>query len=122
MEKIINNTPADRDQDHLEMVVEHHPQTPDRTAHLLQGGKDPLIPLFTCAKKLENRGADFIVIPCNTAHAFVDRMQSHLQIPIINMIEAVVDYIDTPHSGIQTAGLLATSGTIATGIYHPRPL
>lgn len=118
MEKIIKSTPAIKDQDHVEMLVEHHPQTPDRTAHLLHGGEDPLIPLYTCAKRLEDQGADFIVIPCNTAHAFVNRIQPHLQIPIVSMIEAVADHIEQSSPDTQTVGLMATSGTVATGIYH----
>lgn len=118
MDKIIRSTPAKKDQDHLKMVVEHNPQIPDRTAHLLEGGEDPFILLLTCAKNLEAYGADFIVIPCNTAHAYVDRMQEHLQIPIVGMIDAVVQQIDKCHPGIRTLGLMATSGTISTGIYH----
>jgi len=118
MEKIINNTPADKDQEHLKMIVEHNPQIPDRTAHLLEDKEDPIIPLYSCAKKLEQREADFIVIPCNTAHAFVDRIQRHLSIPIINMIEEVVKCIGDKYSRAGTIGLLATSGTIQTKIYH----
>lgn len=118
MNKIIKNTSADKDQDHFKMIVEHNPQIPDRTAHLLQDGEDPTIPLYTCAKKLEQREADFIVIPCNTAHAFVDRIQRHLSIPIINMIDEVVAYIQSSYPQVKTVGILATSGTVKTGIYH----
>ena len=118
MDKIIRNTPAKKDQDHLKMVVEHNPQIPDRTAYLLEGGEDPYIPLLKCAKDLEAYGADFIVIPCNTAHAFVDRIQEHLQIPIVGMIDAVVEQIEKCHPDIRTVGLIATSGTVSTGIYH----
>ena len=100
------------------MIVEHNPQIPDRTAHLLHGEEDPTIHLYTCAKKLEQQDADFIAIPCNTAHAFIDRIQKYLSIPIINMIEEVETYITHHHSQARTIGLLATSGTISTGIYH----
>ena len=118
MNKIIRSTPAKKDQDHLKMVVEHNPQIPDRTAYLLDGGEDPFIPLLTCAKNLQAYGADFIAIPCNTAHAFVDRIQEHLQIPIVGMIDAVVEHIGKYHPGIRTVGLMATTGTVSTGIYH----
>lgn len=118
MEKIILNTPAEKDQEHFKMIVEHNPQIPDRTAHLLQDKEDPTIPLYTCAKKLEQREADFIAIPCNTAHAFINRIQQHLSIPIVNMIEEVVKHITEKHSQAKTIGLLATTGTIQTKIYH----
>lgn len=118
MDKIISNTPAEKDQEHFKMIVEHNPQIPDRTAHLLQNKEDPTIPLYNCAKKLEQREADFIAIPCNTAHAFVDRIQHHLSIPIINMIQEVAIHIAKKHPQAKTIGLLATSGTIQTRIYH----
>ena len=118
MDKIIKNTPAQKDQDHFQMIVEHDPQIPDRTAHLLKGEEDPTISLYACAKKLEKREADFIAIPCNTAHAFIDRIQKHLSVPIINMIEEVIIYLKKHFSDTRTAGLLATTGTVTTGIYH----
>jgi aspartate racemase len=118
MDKIIKNTPAQKDQDHFQMIVEHDPHIPDRTAHLLKEEEDPTISLYNCAKKLEEREADFIAIPCNTAHAFIDRIQKHLSIPIINMIEEAIHYIHKNFPDARTVGLLATSGTVKTGIYH----
>lgn len=93
MDKIIKNTPAKKDQGHIKMIVDHNPQIPDRTAYLLQNGEDPTIPLLTCARNLEQWGADFIAIPCNTAHAFVDEIQQNISIPIIHMIEEIFLYI-----------------------------
>jgi aspartate racemase len=118
MDKIVKNTPAEKDQDHYKIIVEHNPQIPDRTAYLLQDAEDPTIPLFTCAKNLEKREADFIAIPCNTAHAFIDRIQKYLSIPIVHMIEEVAAYIQKHFPATTAAGLLATTGTIKTGIYH----
>ena len=68
MDKVIRNTAAQRDQDHIKMVVEHNPQIPDRTENLIAEGPDPTIPLYAAGKTLERQGADLIAIPCNTAH------------------------------------------------------
>ncbi len=81
MDKIIKNTPAKKDQGHIKMIVDHNPQIPDRTAHLLQNGEDPTIPLLTCARNLEQWGADFIAIPCNTAHSLLMRYNKTFQFP-----------------------------------------
>jgi len=72
MDKVIKRTNADRDQDHIKMVVEHNPQIPDRTENLISGGTDPTVSLYAACKKLESQSADLIAIPCNTAHAFVE--------------------------------------------------
>jgi aspartate racemase len=86
MKKIIQNTPATKDQDHIKMVVEQNPQIPDRTANIVWNETDPTIAMFSTCKRLEQEGADAIAIPCNTAHAFVKNIQEHLNIPILNML------------------------------------
>ncbi len=116
--KVVRNTPAHRDQDHLQIVVEQNPQIPDRTAHLLGQGPDPTLALYATCRKLQAGQADLIAIPCNTAHAFIDLIQPHLAIPIINMLTATVSHVRTSFPTLGEVGLLATSGTLASGIYH----
>ena len=118
MNKIIRNTTAARDQEHLKLVVEHNPQIPDRTDSLIGTGPDPTVAIYSACKKLEADDADLIAIPCNTAHAFVERIQPYLSIPIVNMLFETVDYIDRHHRNCKTIGLLATSGTVASRVYH----
>jgi aspartate racemase len=116
MSKVVRLTEAARDQDHIKMIVEQNPQIPDRTEHLLRNGTDPTIALFATCKRLEAAEADLIAIPCNTAHAFVDRMQTHLRIPVLNMLDETMAQVATCHFG-QLVGLLATSGTVESGVY-----
>lgn len=118
LDKIVRNTPAARDQDHLKVVVEQNPQIPDRTANLLGQGADPTIAIYATCKRLEADGADIITIPCNTAHAFVARIQPFLSIPIVNMLNETAASIRRNHGDCSKVGLLATSGTIASRVYH----
>ncbi len=118
MNKIVRNTPAGRDQEHVKVVVEQNPQIPDRTENLLGNGIDPTIALYSTCKKLEADAADVIAIPCNTAHAFVERIQPYLSIPIVNMLFETVGHIKNCCPGRKTVGLLATSGTIGSRVYH----
>src|SRR4051794_22121593 len=85
--KIIEETPATRDQDHLHVIIEGNPAVPDRSEALLHGGEDPTPLLLAGAMRLEGAGADFIVVPCNTAHAFLPRIAPELTIPLISMID-----------------------------------
>lgn len=118
MSKIIQNTPAKKDQEHIKMVVEQNPQIPDRTANLVYHETDPTIAMFSTCKRLEAEGADAIAIPCNTAHAFVNSIQEHLNIPIINMLTTTAEHIKE-HFGLQIkVGLLATGGTIQSKVYY----
>ncbi|MDO9598552.1 MAG: amino acid racemase [Azoarcus sp.] len=118
MHKVVALTRAARDQDHIKMVVEQNPQIPDRTANLIGTGEDPTIALLATCRRLEADGASAIAIPCNTAHAYVDRIQPYLGIPIVNMLFEVVQHIRSQLPEVSRVGLLATSGTVASGVYH----
>ena len=115
--KIISYTPAECDQDHIRVFIDSNPQIPDRTDALNNGGADPVPFMLDSAKKLENSQVDFIIIPCNTAHAFVSRFADKLNTPILSMIEVCVDYVLEDYPGIKKVGLLATSGTVSSNIY-----
>ena len=119
-DKIVKATPAKIDQEHIKLVVEQNPQIPDRTAALLHGGEDPTIALYNCAKRLEKDGCDAIIVPCNTAHAFVPYLERHLGIPFINMQQTALDEIARKLGETARIGLLATSGTVQTGIYSEK--
>ncbi|MEI2416449.1 amino acid racemase [Orrella sp. JC864] len=118
MRKVVDLTQAGRDQDHIKMVVEQNPQIPDRTANLVGGGDDPTIPLLATCQRLQAGGAHAIAIPCNTAHAYVDRIQPYLQIPIVNMLSEVAAHLRERLPAASRVGLLATSGTVASGVYR----
>lgn len=118
MDKVFLHTKARCDQEHLQMIVEHNPKIPDRTEHLLGNGNDPTIALYAACKKLEANEANIIAIPCNTAHAFVARIQPHLDIPIVNMLSETIVYLTQHHPARRRVGLLATTGTVQSGIYH----
>jgi aspartate racemase len=118
LQKLVRSTPARRDQDHLRVLVEQNPQIPDRTEHLVGQGVDPTLALYATCKKLQAGEADLIAIPCNTAHAFVERIQPHLDIPIMNMLTVTVSHVRESFPMLRKVGLLATNGTIASGIYR----
>lgn len=118
MAKVVTHTPAGRDQEHIKMVVEQNPQIPDRTANLLHDATDPTMAMYATCKRLESAGANAIAIPCNTAHAFVERIQAYLRVPIVNMLTETVDAIVRQYGAGKTVGLLATSGTIKSQVYQ----
>lgn len=116
MNKIIELTPAKIDQEHIHLIVDNYPQIPDRTKAIIGHGNDPLPFLKKSAKTLERAGADLIVIACNTAHYYLQDIQTAVGIPIINMPKETVRYIT--EVGLRCVGLLATDGTMATKLYQ----
>lgn len=115
--KIVKNTPARRDQDHLRIVVEDDPSIPDRTAAIFEGGPDPLPAMLEAGRRLIGAGADFIVIPCNTAHHFYERLAGRLPVPVLHIMEETARFIARDHPAARRIGLLATTGTVWTGLY-----
>ncbi|MBA3061777.1 MAG: amino acid racemase [Atribacteria sp.] len=116
--KIIKFTPAEKDQDHLRIIIDNNPKIPDRTAAILGKGEDPLPALQETAQNLEKAGADFIVIPCNTAHYFLSSIQESVNIPVLNIIEETAKETKKRIPQIKKVGLLASIGVYKSGIYH----
>nr|WP_284509493.1 amino acid racemase [Caballeronia sp. GAFFF2] len=118
LDNIVQSTPATRDQEHIRLVVEQNPQIPDRTAHLLRNETDPTLALLYICERLQHAGATAIAIPCNTAHAFVNRIESQIDVPIVHMLRETIAFIVREVPDARTIGLLATDGTIQSGLYH----
>ena len=74
--------------------------------------------LLKGCRLLKKDKCKFIVIPCNTAHYWYDDLKKKIKLPIINMPKEV--YIHTKRSCKKNSpiGLLATEGTIMTGVYN----
>ena len=116
--KIIKNTPAKKDQEHIHLIIDNYPQIPDRTQFILGKGENPLPYLLKSAKLLENAGADAICMPCNTAHFFVEDIRKNINVPFISIVESVLKDIKKNYIDVERIGLLATEGTIAGKVYH----
>ena len=112
---VLDRTEASCDQEHLPALILSDTGVPDRTASILTGNTEPMYQrLLADARLLEECGCTVIAIPCNTSHYFADRLQAQLHIPIIHMIRETVAAIQA--MGKKTVGILATDGTVQTGI------
>jgi aspartate racemase len=116
--RIIKATPAKRDQDHPRVIIYSNSKVPDRTPAILGTGPSSLPELIRAGKRLEEAGADFIIIPCNTAHFFIEQLQKELRIPILNMIKLSAEQAKKNYPHLKKAGLLASDGTLKSGLYR----
>jgi|SRR5690606_31271362 len=118
-EKVINNTDANSDQEHINMVILNHATMPDRTKAILTNNHEEFLQVIEKdIRLLEVAGVANIAIPCNTSHYFFDKMQEMTNIPIINMVEETAKQIRSSFGEGSKVGILATTGTIETGLYH----
>lgn len=116
-QKVLNNTKAVRDQDHIHIIIDNNPKIPDRTDFLLGKGESPLKSLVHSAVGLQLMGADILAMPCNTAHYFYEEITKLIDIPFINMIEEVAADIKAKSPGVKRVGLLATEGVYSMNLY-----
>ena len=120
---IIKNTPADKDQEHIPVIIYNNPLIPDRTMHIVYNEESPIALLIEGAQHLERAGADMILIACNTAHYYIKEIEPHISIPVLDMIALTSESIFRSYgkknvSGGIKAGILATTGTINTSLYQ----
>jgi len=116
--RIVDSTDAERDQDHLHVLIDNQPAVPDRTAWIKGEGPDPAPILIESAQRLEAAGADFLVMACNTAYVRAEVVAESVGVPLVNWVEVVAAAVrrQMPQGG--TVALLATEGTIASGLYQ----
>ena len=115
MTSVIALTNAAKDQDHVRMIVDNNPQVPDRQQALL-GDRAPVeSALASMATNLEAAGADFLVMPCNTAHVFINQAIESVSIPFLNIIDETVSALD---QSARCIGIMATTGCVNAGVYQ----
>ena len=114
---IIQRTRAGRDQDHVPVIIDCNPRIPDRTAAITGKGPSPARPLLAGARRLARAGADFIVVPCVSAHAFLPWVEAHAAIPFISLLDETCAQAGRIAPRLKKVGLLATTGTIRSGIF-----
>ncbi|WP_125777098.1 aspartate/glutamate racemase family protein [Antribacter gilvus] len=118
LELVVRLTEAERDQDHVDLVVLNHATIPDRTDFVLgRSTLDPGPVLARDARRLEAFGVSFLVMPCNTAHYFTRHVTDAVSVPFVSIVEAVVEAACDRVPGLSTVGVLATEGTVASGVY-----
>ncbi len=121
MQRIIRLTPATDDIDHIRCIVDNNPKVPSRIKAIIEGtGTDPGPCMAEMGKRLETWGADFLVIACNTAHAYYDYVESAVDIPVIHLIDLVVERVRQLFPHTQKIGILASIAVQMNRLYIDR--
>ena len=114
--KIVLLTAADNDNAHIHTLIDSDTDIADRTAAILSGGKDPLPELLKARDNLIRAGAECLIMPCNTAHYYLEALREGCPVPFLSMLDAAAEAAAAAYPG-KTAVILATRGTLATGLY-----
>ena len=117
MELMIRMTDAKRDQDHPEVIIMNVPSIPDRTAFILgKSQANPCGPMVELGRQLKGLGCSVVATPCVTAHYFHETLQEQIGLPVIHVIRRTAELLR--QAGIRRVGLMATDGTVCSGIFQ----
>jgi aspartate racemase len=116
--RLTEAVPAQIDQDHPRVLIDSHARIPDRTLALIAGGEDPVPFLLDSVRRLEGAGAGVLIMPCNTAHAYLADMEAVAASPILDMVGLTASALAASAVEGDVVALLATDGTVQVGIYQ----
>lgn len=114
LQEIVDATDAENDQDHIPFVMYMATQVPDRTDAYMHKGESPLESLVDGIEKLQMSGADFIAIPCNSAHLWYDEIVARTGANVLNMIELALEEINQGYR----VGVIGTTLTVNSKLYE----
>jgi aspartate racemase len=109
---------AERDQDHLHIIIENNPAIPDRTAFILGKGENPLPAMLASAERLRIAGAELVGIPCMTAHHFLPEIRKNSPLRFVSALETMDRTLRDTYTEVRSLGILATAGTKAARLYE----
>lgn len=115
---VVDATPAAKDQDHFQILVNCDPSIPDRTDNILGRGPDPLPALLVAGRVLASAGATVGAIPCMTAHYWLEALRASLPFPFLSAFEELGRRIRSEYPRVKRIGVLATTGSIRAGLYE----
>jgi aspartate racemase len=120
MVKLVQATPAQRDQDHFPTTLDSSPQIPDRPSFIDGNGPDPLPAMIEVIRRLEAAECALITMPCNTVHHWYDQLCAQTHLPIVHIADAVAARLRelAPHA--QRVGILGARITCRLGIFSER--
>jgi aspartate racemase len=119
--RLIAAVPARDDADHIHVLVDNNTKIPSRIAALIEGhGEDPLPVLIAMAQGLERQGADFLVIPCNTAHYYLRAIAAAVSIPLLDMVGLSIARLAALSPIPERIGMLASPAVQKVGLYASR--
>lgn len=115
-ERILRRTRAVREQDHLRLIIDNNTKVPDRNAFQRGEGPSPGPALAASARGLQDAGADFIVMACNTTHAWEADIRAAISVPFISIIDVTIEAVADMRP--DAVGVLAVDACLTAGLYQ----
>lgn len=107
---------AEKDQEHMEILMHSKPSIPDRTRYILGLSQDnPVIQMAEVGRELKDMGAELLAVPCITAHYFHEELEREIGLKVLHAVQETAEYLK--QAGVEKVGILATDGTVKSGLF-----
>lgn len=116
LKKLVLAIGAADDASYPRIVLDSPPDIPDRSAHILGTGPDPLPAMAACAKRLESGGATVLALASMNAHAYLDGLRAAVGCELASVFDSIQKRLDT-FKGLNRVGVMATTGTIKAKLF-----
>ncbi|MBD0255395.1 MAG: aspartate/glutamate racemase family protein [Cytophagales bacterium] len=118
LQKVVDYSPVVSDQEFIEILLHNNSRIPDRTRAILKGGPSPEKELLRSIAIFNEQRVDAIVLACVTSYYYYDRLAAHTDAYLINPVTLVRDHLVRHAPGLTRIGLLASTGTIQSGLFR----
>jgi len=117
--KVIAETPAKGDADHVPLLIQSDPRIAPRPAAIVGEGRSPLPELLAGRDRLIFAGAKALAMPCNTAHFWYADLLKGCSVPFLSIVDASVNELALLAEAGSTIGIIATRATLDAQIFDP---
>ncbi|MFC2161703.1 aspartate/glutamate racemase family protein [Acidobacteriota bacterium] len=115
---IIKHTEVEKDQDHIRTFIYSNPEIPPRTDAIMKQGLSPVPFLMEGIRRLKDAGADFVIVPCVTAHYFLPEVFEQIDIPFLSLLDESLNWAKDNIPGLKKVGLISSTGTLASNLFQ----
>ncbi len=118
LQLIIDYSPAVTDQDFPEILYHNNSGIPDRTRAIINGGPSPLEGIYRSLEMFNSQQVELVAIACITSHYYYDRIADYSRSKVLNPLQLIADRLLHEYTAVKRVGVLATTGSINSGLYH----
>ncbi|WP_372525400.1 aspartate/glutamate racemase family protein [Piscinibacter sp.] len=115
--KLLEETPAQCDEDHVPVLIQSDPRIPHRPPAILSGGESPLPALRQSRDRLIAAGATALAMPCNTAHYWYAQLAADCPVPFLSIVDASCDQLAALAPSGSAVGVISTRATAVGRVF-----
>ena len=118
LQKIIDYSPAESDQEFLEIIYHNNAAIPDRTRAIVYNERSPIDAILRSVDIFNRNEVEVIALSCITSYYYYRQIIDHTNAYVINPLHLIFKSIEEEYAGALRIGILATTGTINSGLFH----